>query len=70
MDSADAARAAAAVPDIPRDDSGLVFREPWEAQAFAMALALHELVRVTACPAWNGAVYGQHSCAEPLLKHN
>ena len=29
-------------PSIPRDDDGPVFREPWEAQAFAMALALHE----------------------------
>jgi len=26
----------------PRDDSGPVFREPWEAQAFAMTLALHQ----------------------------
>jgi nitrile hydratase accessory protein len=33
--------AAAAVPGIPRDADGPVFREPWEAQAFAMALALH-----------------------------
>jgi nitrile hydratase accessory protein len=31
-----------AVPELPRDDEGPVFREPWEAQAFAMALALHE----------------------------
>jgi nitrile hydratase accessory protein len=31
-----------AVPGIPRDSDGPVFREPWEAQAFAMALALHE----------------------------
>jgi len=30
------------VKDIPRDDDGPVFREPWEAQAFAMALSLHE----------------------------
>ena len=30
------------MPGIPRDDDGPVFREPWEAQAFAMALALHE----------------------------
>ena len=30
------------VKDIPRDDDGPVFREPWEAQAFSMALALHE----------------------------
>ncbi len=33
--------AARAVPGIPRDADGPVFREPWEAQAFAMALALH-----------------------------
>jgi nitrile hydratase accessory protein len=26
----------------PRDDSGPVFREPWEAQAFALTLALHQ----------------------------
>ena len=30
------------MPGIPRDAEGPVFREPWEAQAFAMALALHE----------------------------
>jgi nitrile hydratase accessory protein len=30
------------VPGIPTDSEGPVFREPWEAQAFAMALALHE----------------------------
>ena len=35
-------RAAEAVPSIPRDAEGPVFREPWEAQAFAMALALHQ----------------------------
>ncbi len=29
-------------PSLPADPSGPVFREPWEAQAFAMALALHE----------------------------
>jgi nitrile hydratase accessory protein len=42
MVSAAAARATAAVPSIPRDGEGPVFREPWEAQAFAMALTLHE----------------------------
>jgi nitrile hydratase accessory protein len=36
-----AADATAAVPGIPSDADGPVFREPWEAQAFAMALALH-----------------------------
>ena len=30
------------VPSIPRDREGPVFREPWEAAAFAMALALHQ----------------------------
>ncbi len=33
--------ATSALPDIPRDQDGPVFHEPWEAQAFAMALALH-----------------------------
>ena len=42
MDAAAAARATSALPEIPRDDDGPVFRAPWEAQAFAMALALHE----------------------------
>jgi nitrile hydratase accessory protein len=29
-------------PDLPRDEDGPIFREPWEARAFAMVLALHE----------------------------
>lgn len=37
-----AERAVAAVPGIPRGPEGPVFRAPWEAQAFAMAVALHE----------------------------
>jgi nitrile hydratase accessory protein len=35
-------QAIAAVPGIPCSLEGPVFREPWEAQAFAMAVALHE----------------------------
>ena len=31
-----------ALPAIPRDSEGPVFRAPWEAQAFAMAVMLHE----------------------------
>jgi nitrile hydratase accessory protein len=31
-----------AVPTIPRDTQGPVFREPWEAHAFALALTLHD----------------------------
>lgn len=42
LDRNAAARATHALPDIPRDDDGPVFREPWEAHAFALALTLHE----------------------------
>ena len=35
-------RVLAEVRGIPRDEEGPVFREPWEAQAFAMALKLQE----------------------------
>jgi len=31
-----------ALPAIPRDREGPVFVEPWEAQAFALAVRLHE----------------------------
>src|SRR2546427_5323402 len=41
MDPTVARRAANAVPSIPRNAEGPVFREPWEAQAFAMAVALN-----------------------------
>jgi nitrile hydratase accessory protein len=39
----------AALPGIPRGAEGPVFREPWEAQAFAMAVALHG----RGCFTWN-----------------
>ena len=42
MDRERAAQAAKAVPSVPQDEQGPVFNEPWEAQAFAMTLALHE----------------------------
>ena len=32
----------AVLPGQPHDEGGPVFREPWEAQAFAMTLSLHE----------------------------
>lgn len=41
MSEAAGARAAAALPGLPRDAEGPVFAEPWEAQAFALAVALH-----------------------------
>src|SRR6266852_5421314 len=40
-DRAAFAEAAAVLPELPRDADGPVFREPWEAQAFAMTLALY-----------------------------
>jgi len=42
INPAAARRAAQSVPGIPCDAEGPVFREPWEAQAFAMVVALHE----------------------------
>lgn len=30
------------LPAVPKDEDGPVFREPWEAQAFGMAVALSE----------------------------
>ena len=42
IDPSAARRATEEVPGIPHDAEGPVFREPWEAQAFAMTLALHE----------------------------
>ena len=31
-----------ALPGLPQDTEGPIFREPWEAQAFAMTVALHQ----------------------------
>jgi nitrile hydratase accessory protein len=42
IDPAAAKLATEQVPSIPCDSEGPVFHEPWEAQAFAMTLALHE----------------------------
>ena len=42
MDRTGTQNAAQQVPGVPLDQDGPVFREPWEAQAFAMALALHD----------------------------
>jgi nitrile hydratase accessory protein len=55
MANTTAAQATEAVPGIPRDEEGPVFREPWEAQAFAMTLALHERGLFT-WPEWAAAL--------------
>lgn len=41
----------ALLPSLPRDDEGPVFAEPWQAQAFAMTLELHEAGHFT-WPEW------------------
>ena len=41
-DSAVAPERLAALPRLPRDTGGPVFAEPWEAQAFALAVKLSE----------------------------
>ncbi|HTT81354.1 MAG TPA: nitrile hydratase accessory protein, partial [Stellaceae bacterium] len=45
----------AALPGLPRDEAGPVFREPWEAEAFAMTLALHRRGAFT-WPEWAAAL--------------
>lgn len=52
-----------ALPRLPRDDDGPVFREPWEAHAFAMALALHERGLYT-WPEWAAALAAQIESAQ------
>ena len=44
--------AAEAIPGIPRDEKGPVFRAPWEAHAFAMAVVLHQK-GLFAWPEWS-----------------
>src|SRR5216683_905391 len=46
---------AAALPSLPRDAGGPVFREPWEAEAFAMTLALYRR-GVFSWPEWAAAL--------------
>jgi nitrile hydratase accessory protein len=55
IDPSAARHATEAVPGIPRDEGGPVFREPWEAQAFSMALALHQR-GVFTWPEWAAAL--------------
>ncbi len=43
------------LPAIPRNDDGPVFQAPWEAQAFAMVVALHER-GVFTWPKWSAAL--------------
>ena len=47
LDTVPSSEALAALPQLPRDDGGPVFAEPWQAQAFALAVKLSELGHFT-----------------------
>lgn len=51
------------LPGQPADEAGPVFREPWQAQAFAMTLALHERGLFT-WPEWAQALAAQIARAQ------
>ena len=51
-----------ALPRLPRDREGLVFAEPWQAQAFALAVQLHDQGAFT-WPEWADALSAQLAAA-------
>jgi nitrile hydratase accessory protein len=59
----DAATVAGALPDIPSDSDGVVFREPWEAEAFAIAVSLHER-GLFSWPEWAAALADEIRAAQ------
>jgi nitrile hydratase accessory protein len=52
----------ASLPAIPHDDNGPVFRAPWEAQAFAMAVLLSER-GVFTWPEWSARLADEIAAA-------
>ena len=53
-----------ALPRLPRDETGAVFAEPWQAQAFALALQLHAEGAFT-WPEWAHALSERLKAAGP-----
>ena len=53
-----------ALPGLPRDAEGPVFAEPWQAQAFALTVQLHERGAFT-WPEWAGALADELKAAGP-----
>ena len=53
-----------ALPAMPRDDDGAVFREPWQAQAFALAVKLSE-AGVFTWREWADALAAEIAAAGP-----
>jgi nitrile hydratase accessory protein len=54
----------AALPGLPRDAEGPVFAEPWQAQAFALTVQLHEQGAFT-WSEWASALSGELKAAGP-----
>jgi nitrile hydratase accessory protein len=59
-----------ALPGLPRDADGPVFAEPWEAQAFALAVALQER-GVFTWPEWAAALGAEiaRDAGTPYYRH-
>ncbi|MGC2781145.1 MAG: nitrile hydratase accessory protein [Bradyrhizobium sp.] len=76
-DRAAALAAARALPDLPIDADGPVFREPWEAHAFAMAVTLHarglftwpEWAAVLADEISRAQARGDADCGDTYYRH-
>ena len=51
------------VPGLPTGPDGPVFREPWEAQAFALTVALHQKGLFT-WPEWTATLSEEIACAQ------
>ena len=51
------------LPQLPRDEQGPVFAEPWQAQAFALALKLSEQGYFT-WKEWSAALAGELHAAQ------
>ena len=57
-------RALAEIASIPRDGDAPVFQEPWEAQAFALTVALHQTGKFT-WTEWAAALSSELKAAGP-----
>jgi nitrile hydratase accessory protein len=59
----DTMTAAGALVGVPSDSDSVVFREPWEAEAFAIAVALHER-GLFSWPEWAAALAAEIQAAQ------
>ncbi|HLZ73830.1 nitrile hydratase accessory protein [Phenylobacterium sp.] len=64
MNAPEPARLFGSLPHLPRDAGGPVFAEPWQAQAFALALQLHAQGAFS-WPEWADALSARLKAAGP-----